>query len=86
MVSVTAMPAVNPVVMVKGTKRMTAPSLNSPIKMRRTPAMMVATMRPSMPSVATMPATMVANAAVGPDICTRLPPRKAIRNPAMMAV
>ncbi len=38
------------------------------------PAMMVAATSPSMPSVATMPATMVAKAAVGPDICTRLPP------------
>ena len=27
-----------------------------------------------------------ANAAVGPEICTRLPPRNAMRNPATMAV
>ena len=39
-----------------------------------------------MPSVATMPATMVANAAVGPEICTREPPRNAIRKPATIAV
>ncbi len=86
MASVTAMPAVKPVVMVKGTKRMTAPSLNRPMRMSRMPAMMVAAMRPSMPSVATMPATMVAKAAVGPEICTRLPPRNAMRKPATMAV
>ena len=86
MVSVTAMPAVNPVVIVKGTKRMRAPNLNRPMKMSMMPAMMVAAMSPSMPSVATMPATMVAKAAVGPEICTRLPPRNAMRNPATMAV
>ena len=86
MANVTAMPAVNPVVMVNGTKRMMAPSLNSPIRMSSAPAMMVAAISPSMPLVATMPATMVANAAVGPEICTRLPPKNAIRNPAMMAV
>ena len=86
MVSVTAMPAVNPVVIVKGTKRIRAPSLNRPMKMSRMPAMMVAATRPSMPSVATMPATMVAKAAVGPEICTRLPPRNAMRNPVTMAV
>ncbi len=39
-----------------------------------------------MPFLATMPATMVAKAAVGPDTCTALPPRAEIRNPAMMAV
>ena len=86
MVSVTAMPAVNPVVIVKGTKRMRAPNLNRPMKMSMMPAIMVAAMSPSMPSVATMPATMVAKAAVGPEICTRLPPRNAMRNPATMAV
>ena len=62
------------------------PSLKKPISMSSTPAMIVAATRPSTPSVATMPATMVANAAVGPEICTRLPPRKAMRNPATMAV
>lgn len=62
------------------------PSLKKPISMSSTPAMTVAATRPSMPSVATMPATMVANAAVGPEICTRLPPRNAMRNPATMAV
>ena len=51
-----------------------------------TPAISVAATSPSMPSVATIPATMVAKAAVGPEICTREPPRKAIRKPATMAV
>ncbi len=48
--------------------------------------MSVAATRPLSPSVATMPATMVANAAVGPEICTREPPRNAMRKPATMAV
>ena len=65
---------------------MSDPSLKKPISMSSTPAMTVAATRPSMPSVATMPATMVANAAVGPEICTRLPPRNAMKNPATMAV
>ena len=50
------------------------------------PAIMVAMIRPSMPALATIPATMVAKAAVGPAICTRLPPRKEITKPATMAV
>ena len=54
--------------------------------MSRMPARMVATARPSMPLRATMPATMVAKAAVGPAICTLLPPRAEIKNPATMAV
>ena len=61
---------------------MSVPSFSKPISTSITPAMMVAAARPSMPSVATMPATMVAKAAVGPEICTRLPPKNAIRKPA----
>lgn len=57
---------------------MSVPSFSKPISTSITPAMMVAATRPSMPSVA----TMVAKAAVGPEICTRLPPKKAIRKPA----
>ena len=83
---VTAMPAVKPVVMVYGTKRMSVPSFSRPMSASRMPAMMVAAIRPSMPSVATIPATMVANAAVGPEICTRLPPSSAMRKPATIAV
>lgn len=61
---------------------MSVPSFSKPISTSITPAMMVAATRPSMPSVATMPATMVAKAAVGPEICTRLPLKNAIRKPA----
>ena len=48
--------------------------------------MTVASERPDMPYVATIPATMVANAAVGPEMFTRLPPMAAMINPATMAV
>ena len=41
---------------------------------------------PSIPSLATMPATIVANAAVGPAICTLLPPSAEMTNPATIAV
>ena len=47
---------------------------------------MVEITSPSSPSLATIPATMVANAAVGPAICTLLPPSAEITNPATMAV
>ena len=47
---------------------------------------MVEITSPSSPSLATIPATMVANAAVGPAICTLLPPNAEITNPATMAV
>ena len=83
---VTAMPAVKPIVMVLGIKRMSFPSRSTPIRMSKSPAMMVAIISPSMPELATMPATMVAKAAVGPAICTLLPPKAEMRKPAMMAV
>ena len=67
-------------------KRIRLPSLSTPIRIRMTPAMTVARASPPMPCCATMPATMVAKAAVGPAICTQLPPKKEIRKPAMMAV
>ncbi len=47
---------------------------------------MVAAASPSIPFFATMPATIVANAAVGPAICTLLPPKKEITKPATIAV
>ena len=62
------------------------PIRSNPIRIRMMPARMVAVARPSMPLSATMPATMVAKAAVGPAIWTLLPPRAEIRKPATMAV
>ncbi len=50
------------------------------------PAMTVAMASPSMPYCWMMPYTMTMNAPVGPPICTLLPPRKEMMNPAMMAV
>jgi len=46
----------------------------------------VATISPSIPSWATIPATIVANAAVGPAICTLLPPSAEMTKPATIAV
>ena len=82
----TAIPAVNPTVMVIGMNLISEPNLNRPMKISISPAMSVAMTSPSMPFWATMLATMVAKAAVGPAICTRLPPRSDTINPATMAV
>ena len=83
---VTAIPKVNPAVIVPGMYLMRAPKRKSPMITMMTPAITVEIISPSIPSEATMPATIVANAAVGPAICTRLPPRKATMNPATIAV
>ena len=83
---VTAIPAVNPVVMVYGIKRISVPKWHSPIRIRKIPARIVAITSPSRPFFATIPATIVANAAVGPAICTLLPPSAEITNPATIAV
>ena len=46
----------------------------------------MATISPSIPSWATIPATIVANAAVGPAIWTLLPPSAEMTKPATIAV
>ena len=46
----------------------------------------MATISPSIPPWATTPATIVANAAVGPAICTLLPPSAEMTKPATIAV
>ena len=56
------------------------------MRIRIMPARSVAMTSPSNPFLATMPATIVANAAVGPAIWTRLPPRKEMTKPAVIAV
>ena len=83
---VTAIPEVNPVVIVNGINLIREPSWQNPMITRMIPARIVATARPSTPLLATMPATIVANAAVGPAICTWLPPKNEITNPAAIAV
>lgn len=57
-----------------------------PIMTSSIPAIIVAITRPPVPNWATMPATMVANAAVGPEILTLLPPRNEMTKPATIAV
>jgi len=53
---------------------------------RITPAISVATVRPSIPYFWTMPYTMTTNAPVGPPICTRDPPNAETMKPATIAV
>ena len=65
---VTAIPSVKPVVIVNGINFMSAPSLNTPIRIKIIPASIVARTSPSIPFLATIPATIEANAAVGPAI------------------
>ena len=57
-----------------------------PIRISIIPAMMVAITNPEKPLVAIIPATIVANAAVGPEIFTLLPPSRDITMPATIAV
>ena len=83
---VTAIPNVKPRVIVLGMYLIRLPKRQNPIITRKIPAKIVDITSPSMPSVATIPATIVANAAVGPAICTRLPPRNDTTKPATMAV
>lgn len=66
--------------------RIRPPRRRKPMMTRMRPARMVAVASPSIPFFMTIPATMVAKAAVGPAICTLLPPKKEMTNPAMMAV
>ena len=54
--------------------------------MSNIPAITVARTSPEKPFFATIPATIDAKAAVGPAICTRLPPRNEITKPATSAV
>ena len=65
---VTAIPKVKPVVIVPGMYFMRAPKRQNPMIMRIIPAIIADMASPSMPSTATIPATVVANAAVGPAI------------------
>ena len=65
---------------------MRLPTLQIPMITSINPAITVAIIKPSIPDVATIPATIVAKAAVGPEIFTRLPPRRDITSPAIIAV
>ena len=70
MTIVTAIPEVKPVVIVNGINLISEPKWQNPMITRMIPAMIVAIASPSTPLFATIPATIVANAAVGPAICT----------------
>ena len=65
---VTAIPEVKPVVIVNGINLIRLPNLQTPITISITPAMRVAITSPENPFVAIIPATIEANAAVGPAI------------------
>ena len=78
---ITAMPDVKPTITGFGMNRMTLPSRATPIASSITPAISVATCRPAMPYCAVMPASTTMKAPVGPEICTRVPPRSEVDEP-----
>ena len=80
------MPAVNPVVIVYGMYFMRFPALISPKITIIIPASIVAITRPVNVYFSIIPHIITTKAAVGPPICTLLPPNNAIKNPAIMAV
>ncbi len=82
----TAMPEVKPTITGFGMKRMTLPSCRKPIASSITPAISVAACSPAMPYCAVMPASTTMKAPVGPEICTRVPPRTEVASPATIAV
>ena len=65
---------------------MTVPSLAKPNTIKIAPAIKVAICKPAMPCCAVMIDSTAMNAPVGPDICTRVPPKIAVKRPATMAV
>ena len=79
-------PEVKPVVIVNGINLIRLPNLQTPIIMSIIPAISVAITSPEKPLVAIIPATIEANAAVGPAICIRLPPKRETQKPAAIAV
>ena len=83
---VRAIPLVKPTTIGYGMNLKMAPILNTPIRIRNTPAMIVAMMSPCIPYCATIPATMTMNAPVGPPMRKLDPPKKEIRKPATIAV
>lgn len=80
------MPAVKPVMTGSGMNLMIVPIRVSPSASSISPAMNVATCRPSMPYRAVIPDRITTNAPVGPAICSRLPPNAETSRPAKIAV
>ena len=83
---VTAMPEVKPVVTGNGMNLMRDPILNTPKRMRKSPASSVHITNPLKPKLATTPAIITTKAPVGPPIWNLLPPSSDIINPATTAV
>ncbi|GAB1459214.1 hypothetical protein MASR2M50_09880 [Thauera sp.] len=82
----TAMPLVKPITTDSGMKRIMLPRRSAPMANSSTPDIIVAMSRFCTPWSTTIAYTMGMKAPVGPPICTREPPRKAIRKPATIAV
>ena len=82
----TPIPAVKPAITGSGMKRSTPPNFAAPSRIRITPAMQVASSRPSTPYCAVTPARITTKAPVGPAIWMRLPPNSETTMPAMIAV
>lgn len=83
---VTAIPEVKPVVIVYG-MNLIRPKMAESIRIKKdTCKDGRKSASPSNPSFATIPATIVANAAMGPAIWTLLPPSAEMTNPATIAV
>ena len=82
----TPIPAVKPAMTGSGMKRSTPPKFATPSMIRMTPAMQVASSKPSTPYCAVTPARITTNAPVGPAIWMRVPPKRETAMPATMAV
>ncbi len=82
----TPMPAVKPTITGFGMYLMTAPNRAKPKATRITPAISVAICRPAIPCCAVMMDSTAMNAPVGPEICTRVPPKSEVRTPATIEV
>jgi hypothetical protein len=82
----TAIPAVKPVVTGWGMNWISRPMRSAPMPSRISPASIVASSRPAIPSRAAIGASTTTNAAVGPETLCREPPRSAMTAPPTMAV
>ncbi len=65
---------------------MTAPRRAAPIATRISPAISVATCSPAIPCWAVITASTATKAPVGPEICSRVPPKSDVHRPATIAV
>jgi hypothetical protein len=82
----TAMPLVNPVVTGCGTNSISLPSFATPMTIRITPAIAVASSSPARPNLVVIGTSNATNAAVGPLTFSREPPNNAHSVPATIDV